>query len=114
MQRTYYYYAALIGFLGLFFLQLAWHTLLFPAQHFPTALLLIIAVGPLLLPFRGLLNHNLKSCTWMTYLSLPYFAHGVAEAYVNQAARPYALLEALFSLLLCFGAGFYVYKAPKS
>jgi uncharacterized membrane protein len=114
MQRIHYYYAALAGFFGLFFLLLAWHTLLFPAVGFPTALLLIITVGPLLLPFRGFLNCNLKSCTWMSYLSLPYFAHGVAEAYVSQSERPYALLEIVFSLMLCFGAGFYVYKAEKA
>lgn len=114
MQRVYYFYAALAGFFGLFFLQLAWHTWLFPTEHFPTALLLILTVGPLLLPFRGLLNGNLKSCTWMTYLSLPYFAHAVAEAYVSSSERPWALLELLFSLLLCLGAGMYVFKAEKS
>jgi len=114
MQRIYYYYLSLAGFFGLFFLQLAWHTLLFPAGGFPTALLLVLTVGPLLLPFKGLLNANLKSCTWMTYLSLPYFAHGVAEAYASLSERPYAILEILFSLLLCFGAGFYVYKAEKA
>lgn len=113
MPRIYYYYAGLAGFFGLFFLQLAWHTLLFPLSGFPTALMLIFAVGPLLLPFKGLLSRNLKSCTWMCYLSLPYFAHGVAEAYVSQSERPYAGLEIVFSLLLCFGAGFYVYKAEK-
>jgi uncharacterized membrane protein len=113
MPRLYFYYAALTGFFGLFLLMMAWHTLIAPSNTFPTALLLIVTVGPLLLPFKGLLNKNLKSCTWMTYLSLPYFVHGVTEAYVNQSQRPYALLEILFSLLLCFGAGFYVYKAEK-
>jgi uncharacterized membrane protein len=114
MKRQYYFYLALAGFLGLFFLQSAWHTLLFPAPAFPKALLLLLTVGPLLLPFRGFLNQNLKSCTWMSYLSLPYFAHGVAEAFVSPEERPYALLEVFFSLLLCFGAGFYVYKAEKA
>jgi uncharacterized membrane protein len=113
MKRSYYYYAALLGFFGLFFLQSAWHTLLFPPTAFPKALMLILTVSPLLLPFKGLLNANLKSCTWMTYISLPYFAHGVAEAFVSADERPYALLEVFFSLLLCFGAGFYVYKAEK-
>lgn len=114
MPRIYFYYAALTGFFGLFLLMMTWHTVIAPSNTFPTALLLMITVGPLLLPFKGLLNRNLKSCTWMTYLSLPYFVHGVIEAYVNQSQRPYALLEILFSLLLCFGAGFYVYKAEKA
>ncbi|MGY6276794.1 DUF2069 domain-containing protein [Methylomonas sp. MgM2] len=114
MQRTYYYYAALCGFFGLFFLMIAWQTILSPSKLAPTALLLIVGVGPLLLPFNGLLNRNLKSCTWMTYLSLPYFIHGVIEAYADQSLRAYALLEVMFSLLLCLGAGFYVYKAEKA
>jgi len=114
MQRIYYHHAALIGFFGLFSLLMAWNTLLSPSTQLPTALILLLAIGPLLLPFRGLLDRKLKSCTWMTYLSLPYFAHGVAEAYVNPVDRPYALLEILFSLLLCFGAGLYVYTAPKN
>ena len=76
--------------------------------------MLIMTVGPLLLPFRKFLAQNLKSCTWMSYLSLPYFAHGVAEAFVSSQERPYALMEVFLSLLLCFGAGFYVYKAEKA
>ena len=50
----------------------------------------------------------------MTYICLPYVAHGSAEAYVSLVERPYALLEVIFSLLLCFGAGMYVYKAEKA
>lgn len=114
MPRIHYYHIALAGFLGLFGLLMSWNTLISPSPTLPTALILILSIGPLLLPFRGLLDRNLKSCTWMSYLSLPYFAHGVAEAYVNQAERPYALLEILFSLLLCFGAGLYVYTSKKN
>lgn len=114
MLRTYIYSTALCGFFGLFLLLMAWPTLLQPTTLLPVALLLIIGVGPLLIPFKGLMNHNLKSCTWMSYLSLPYFIHGVTEAYVNPELRLYALMEVLFSLMLCFGAGFYVYTAKKA
>lgn len=113
MQRIHFYYAGLSGFFGLFFLLMAWHTVLPASKPLPTALLLLVTVGPLLLPFKGFLNRNLKSCTWMTYLSLPYFMHGVTEAYASPELRAFALLEVIFSLLLCFGAGFYVYKAEK-
>lgn len=114
MQRIHFYYAALVGFFGLFLLLMAWHTLLSPSAKLPTALVLIVGIGPLLLPFKGLLNRNLKSCTWMSYLSLPYFVHGVIEAYVDPQVRVYALAEIALSLLLCFGAGLYVYKAEKA
>lgn len=113
MKRIYYYYLALTGFFGLFTLLMLWNTILVPSTHFPVVLVLIAAIGPLLIPFRGLLNANLKSCTWMSYLSLFYFTHGAAEAYLTPAELNYALLEVFFSLLLCAGASLYVYKAEK-
>lgn len=104
---------ALIGFFGLFILLMLWNTILVPSKHLPVAIVLVIVVTPLLIPFRGLLNANLKSCTWMSYISLFYFTHGVAEAYTTPAEFYYAVLEIFFSLMLCVGAGFYVYKAEK-
>ena len=113
MKRIYYYYIALTGFFGLFILLMLWNTILAPSQHFPVALVLLFTVTPLLIPFRGLLNANLKSCTWMSYISLFYFTHGMAEIFVTPAELYYALLEVFFSLLLCAGSGLYVYKAEK-
>ena len=113
MKRIYYYYMALSGFFGLFILLMLWNTILAPSEHFPVGLVLIFSITPLLLPFKGLLNANLKSCTWMSYISLFYFTHGMAEAYINPTEFYYALLEVIFSLLLCTGCGFYVYKAEK-
>jgi uncharacterized membrane protein len=104
---------ALCGFFGLFILLMLWNTVLVPSQHLPVALVLIFVITPLLIPFKGFLNANLKSCTWMTYISLFYFTHGVAEAYITPAEFYYAALEVFFSLLLCVGCGFFVYKAEK-
>ncbi len=113
MNRKTYYYLAVFGFFGLFMLHMSWHTVLAPSPVFPVSLILIFVITPLLLPFWGLLNGNLKSCTWMSYISLFYFTHGAAEAYINTAEFSYALLEVFFSLLLCAGTGFYVYTAEK-
>lgn len=113
MKPVHFHAAALAGYFGLFALLMSWHTVLSPSPRFPVALVLLIGVTPLLLPLRGFLHGRLKSCTWMSYISLAYFAHGVAEAYANSAERHYALAEVFFSLLLCFGAGLYVYKAAK-
>lgn len=112
MSRITYYYLGLTGFFGLFLLLMAWPTLLSSDHALPTAIILLISVGPLLLPFRGFLDRDLKSCTWISYISLPYFAHGITEAYVSPIWF-YPALESLFSLMLCFGAGLYVYKAEK-
>lgn len=109
-----YYYLALVGFFGLFAWLMLWHTVLAANPgKFPVALMLIITVAPLLLPMRGLLNRNRRSCAWAAYLSLAYFIHGAAETYVNVGQRPYLALEVLFSLLLFFGTTFYVRFSGK-
>ncbi|MEO1878526.1 MAG: DUF2069 domain-containing protein [Methylococcales bacterium] len=112
MKRIYYYYMALSGFFGLFILLMLWQTVLAPSQNFPVVVVLLGTVAPLLLPMRGLLNANLKSCTWMSYLSLFYFTYGISEAYLSSSPAElcYASLEIFFSLLLCAGCGFFVYK----
>ncbi len=102
---------ALFGFFGLFILLMLWNTVLVPSTHFPVAIVLLAVITPLLFPFKGLLNADLKSCTWMSYISLFYFTHGAAEAYITPTEMPFALLEVFFSLLLCAGCSFYVYKA---
>jgi uncharacterized membrane protein len=108
MKTQYYHYAALIGYFGLFVLLMLWNTVLAPSKHFPTALVLLVTVTPLLIPLRGFLNQNLKSCAWAAYLSLLYFVQGVGEAYSNADERWLAGLEVGLSLMLFFGATFYV------
>ena len=104
----YWYFIALCGYFGLFILLMLWNTILSPSPRFPVALVLIIAITPLLLPLRGLLHGRLKSCAWAAYISLIYFIHGTLEAYSEPSVRLYAVLEIIFSLLLFFGASFYV------
>jgi uncharacterized membrane protein len=85
-----------------------WQTVLFPSTRFPIALSLLLSVTPLLIPLRGFLNANKKSCSWMAYLSLFYFIHGSIECYANTDERLLAGSEVLLSLFLFFGAAFYV------
>ncbi|MDO9105514.1 MAG: DUF2069 domain-containing protein [Methylovulum sp.] len=108
IKPIYYYAVALTGFFGLFALLMLWHTVLAPSATFPIALVLLITVTPLLLPMRGLLDRKLKSCAWAAYISLIYFVHGSAEAYINADGRLYAALEILLSLMLFLGASLYI------
>jgi uncharacterized membrane protein len=102
------YRVALIGFFGLFILLMLWNTILSPTAKSSVALMLVITITPLLLPMRGFLNGQLKSCAWLAYISLIYFVHGCLEAYANISIRPYALLETLLSLMIFFGTTFYI------
>ncbi|WP_027147977.1 DUF2069 domain-containing protein [Methylobacter tundripaludum] len=113
IKPIYCYIIALAGFFGLFALLMLWNTILSPSTRFPVALVLLVAVTPLLLPMRGLLDRNPRSCAWAAYVSLIYFLHGTAEAYVNPDERLYASLEVMLSLMLFFGTAFYVRLAGK-
>jgi len=108
IKPMYFYILALAGFFGLFALLMLWNTVLAPSTRFPVALILLVGVTPLLLPMRGLLARNTRSCAWASYVSLIYFIHGSVEAYVNSAERLYAVLEVALSLMLFFGAALYV------
>ncbi|MCX7087861.1 MAG: DUF2069 domain-containing protein [Methylococcales bacterium] len=108
IKPTHYYTLALIGFFGLFTLLMVWNTLWYPSSKYPIALILLIAIAPLLLPLRGLLRANVRSCAWMAYLSIAYLMHGSVEAYVNVAERLPASLEVIFSTLLFVGSTFFI------
>lgn len=108
MTAKHFHKIALCGFFGLFILLMAWPTVLSPPEYWPTALVLLVSVTPLLLPMRGLLDARPKSCAWAAYISLIYFMHGSIEAYADPAQRPFALIEVAFSLMLFAGAGLYV------
>ena len=114
LQAKHCHAIALAGFFGLFVLLMLWHTQFAPSVRFPVALVLLVTVTPLLLPMRGLLHGNTKSCAWAAYVSLIYFIHGSAEAYVNSAERLYAMLEIVLSLMLFLGATFYVRLRKKT
>lgn len=113
INPSYYYAVALTGFFGLFALLMLWNTVLAPSTRFPVALMLLISVTPLLLPMRGLLDRDRKSCAWAAYISLIYFIHGCTETYANPAERLYASLEILLSLMLFIGTTLYVRFAGK-
>jgi len=113
IKPIYFHTLALTGFLGLFALLMLWNTVLVTSSKFPVALMLLITVTPLLLPLRGFLHRNPKSCAWMAYISLIYFLHGSVEAYANTNGRFYPSLEITLSLMLFFGATLYVRFAGK-
>jgi len=100
--------ATLLGYFGLFALTLLWVTMLFPPVRIPTSVMLLIFVGPLLFPLRGILHGKTYTHKWTAFLVLLYFMHGVVEAWANPAARWLAIAEILLSIILFTGCIFYV------
>jgi uncharacterized membrane protein len=68
--------------------------------HYPTALMLIVFVVPLLFPLRGLLHAKPYTHAWTSFLMLFYFTIGVGEYYADNTSL-YGLSCTLLSAL-CF------------
>ncbi|MCC8999161.1 MAG: DUF2069 domain-containing protein [Candidatus Contendobacter sp.] len=99
---------ALISYFGLFWLLFFWFAWLEPPIRIPVALVLILLVGPLLFPLRGLLYGRPYTHAWTSFLALFYFAVGIFHA-AGPMARPWlAWLDIGFSGLLFLGAVLYV------
>jgi uncharacterized membrane protein len=101
-------WGALAGYFGLFGLLLLWFAWLEPPGRLPVALVLLILVGPLLWPLRGLLHGRPYTHAWAAFLALFYFTVGVFYA-AGPMVRPWlAWLAIGFSLLWFAGAILYV------
>ena len=92
------YLLTLVGYLGLFFLLLAWITWIRPPASIPRSVALLVIVGPLLLPLRGLLNGNVYTYGWAHFLALMYFTLGVGNA-AEPATRILGIAEIIFSVM---------------
>lgn len=113
MTTRIYYSIALLAYVGLFSLLMLWNTLISPPEKLPVALALIIVITPMLLPFRGFLKGDLKSCSWMAYVSMPYFIHGCVESY-SRIDFLLPALEVAFSFLLFLGASLFVRHSARN
>lgn len=72
----------LTGLLGLIALLIAWFTVLSPPATLPRSLLILLLVGPLLFPLRGVLNNRRYTHQWVGFLAMLYFAGGI-DAWMN-------------------------------
>lgn len=101
--------SALLGYFGLFILLMAWIIWLKPeaTTRLPTSLSLLLLVGPLMFPLRGLLDGRPYTHAWVSFLALFYLFLGISDALSGTAQPLLTALEILFSSLLYLGAMFY-------
>jgi len=103
----------LLGYFGLFALLMLWIGWIVPPESVPRSIALLIAVGPLLFPLRGLLHGRPYTHAWSSFLALFYFAHGTAEAFSGSPAQALATAEALLALLWFVAAILFVRARKK-
>lgn len=106
-KRRLAYTTALSGYFALLALLFAWIIWFRDTSLIPTSLLLLIAIGPLLFPLRGLLHGRPYTFAWASMLSLLYLIHSVVELYSSPDHRQLAGAELLFTLCFYGGAMFY-------
>jgi uncharacterized membrane protein len=97
---------ALTAYFALFALVVAWHAWLAPPTQISVILVLALAAGPLLFPLYGLLYGSPYTYAWTSFLALPYFIHGIGQAYAGPS-RGLGGAELVLSLALYVGAVFY-------
>lgn len=113
-MSRFWHTVVLTGYFGLFGLLLLWLTWLEPPRRLPVVLALIVLVGPLLLPLRGLLHGRPYTHAWTSFLALFYFTVGVFNV-AGPMARPWlGWLAIVFSMMLFLGAIFYVRASSRN
>ncbi|RMG54240.1 MAG: DUF2069 domain-containing protein [Gammaproteobacteria bacterium] len=105
-RRTLAWGLALFGLFGLMAALTLWHAWIAPPRELPRALLLIVTVGPLFLPMRGLLHGRPRTAAWATFLALFYFIAGI-DHIATPGARAFGWVETLLALCLFLGSMFY-------
>ncbi len=106
-KLIFYQNIALTGYFSLFLVLMLNILWLIPSVLFPTALVLLVIVSPLLFPMRGLLNHKTYTYQWASFLSLAYFAHGISEISAHPDIWYAGLLETLAAVIMYLGCVLY-------
>ena len=96
------------AYLGLILLIIVWNGFIAPTERPAVALVLIILLGPLLFPLRGLLHGKRYTHAWSSMLALAYFLLGVTTAYTSDGSRMYGMLMIILSLIWFSGSILYV------
>lgn len=90
-------------------LQLLWHAVLQPPAVMPIALVLSIAMAPMLSLIPAALHSGRRVLLVGGIISLLYFSHGVSELFASPAARTLASIEIALAICAIFG----LRKHPK-
>lgn len=102
------YFVALGSHVLLLSLLFVWIVFLQDKPQLPKSILLIIAVLPLALPLRGMLDSNRRSFLYASFLSLLYILHAGSELYVSTVLPWPQLIECLLALILLISSVFFI------
>lgn len=99
------YVLAVTGYFGLLCSLFIW--IIYGSSASFRSIALLIFIGPLLLPLRGILHKKIRTLAWCNFMAIIYFSAGVAIA-ANPDNRLYGLLITGFSIVFFIGVVMYV------
>ena len=103
----------LIGYFGLLFFIPIWHVLIKPLAPEFISITLLIQLGPLMFPLRGLLNGKVYTHAWAMYLALYYFVLGVWYA-GDESTRLFGVIFSALSVAFFMGTMLYTRYQGKA
>jgi len=103
----------LTGYFGLLIFIPVWHLFIVPMPAEFISVTLLVQVGPLMFPLRGILNAKVYTHAWSMYLSLFYFIMGIWYA-GDISTRNFGIIFSLLSILFFLGTMFFTRYQGKA
>lgn len=98
--------STLIGYFGLLIFIPVWHLLVTPLAPEFMSITLLVQIGPLMFPLRGILHGKVYTHAWAMYLALFYFVIGIWYA-GDESTRIFGVVFSLLSVLFFIGTMLY-------
>jgi len=110
---TLYRWLTLLGYFALMAGLYSWHLVIQKTAPELMSIIILLQLGPLLFPLRGLLNGKVYTHAWALYLAIFYFIVGVWYASADESFL-FGIFVVVTSLMFFTGAMFYTRFASKN
>jgi uncharacterized membrane protein len=108
-----YRWLTLLGYFSLMAGIYSWHLLIHKTEHELMSVIILLQMGPLLFPLRGLLHAKIYTHAWAMYLAIFYFIVGVWYASADESFL-FGIFVVVTSLIFLTGTMFYTRFASKN
>lgn len=107
------YWLTQAGFFGLIILIVCWHLWIVPLPREFVSITLLVQIGPLMFPLKGILHGKPYTYAWASYLALFYFVVGIWYASPTET-RLFGIMISVLSLMFFIGSVFFARFKAKA
>lgn len=94
------------GYFGLLIFLPLWHLILVPSEM-NKYVTLLLTVGPLLLPLKGILKRQPYTYAWANFIVMLYLLHGLTLIWDRPDERLYVIVELILALMMFIGCSYF-------